>query len=374
MSKTKNFSFHNLAETSAACARFIDQNTSNLFEFIEIASSIEKELKDKDPEELLMPREVNLAFSKAVHEVFVKTLREIAKDTENTKEVVLMLLNKSRPILWIFAFMLKSYNGKIKIEKNLISHVKEVVLWVLSKDNHEFFIPDFFIILTLVNEIVINKKKTDLKDVDLAQISNFLLTFLGVLVKSETFSHMANCIIPFCGVQKSLSLFSTSPQEICNTDLVHYTLLSIEILSRVDLSHLSEFISTSLHWVLVYLLEIPDFRNRRQSTNTELAIEKYLVTLRLFRLLCSQNSKADLARNQLKSNSENIKNLFFYTLENYLHYYMTCTSIYFEEDEGAIGKLLKILLDIMNGALAGSELEGYPLIFCSVILQNVKKI
>ena len=41
-------------------------------------------------------------------------------------------------------------------------------------------------------------------------------------------------------------------------------------------------------------------------------------------------------------------------------------AIYFEKDEGAIGKLLKILLDLMNGALSISDVEDYPLFFLSM--------
>ena len=48
---------------------------------------------------------------------------------------------------------------------------------------------------------------------------------------------------------------------------------------------------------------------------------------------------------------------------------MASISIYFEEDELAIVKLLKILLDIMIGALSRSDVEDYTL-FCS----NVKNL
>ena len=369
--KPKLLNLQELPEVTSYCIKFLDQSSSDFFEFINCAQIIEKEIKDREPEEIIISKEVLSACAKAPHEVFVKAIREIAKDNENTKEMILMIFTKSRPIFWNLAFILKVFAGKIKIEKNMISHIKEVVLWILNKAEPDNFIIDFFGFLTLVYELIINKKKTDLKDSDLYSISSFLLTFLSTLLKSPNYYSTANCIYPFIGVQKSLSIFSTSSQEICNTDLVHFLLQGIEILSKVELTHLSDFISTSLPSVLIYLLEIPDFKNHKQSTNTELAIDKYLISLRLLRLLGSQNDRLDIIRHFFKSNSDKINNVFFHTLENYLNYFFFASSRFFEDDEGIIGRSFNLMLDVMKEAFVGSDKEGYPLLFCSMILQKV---
>jgi hypothetical protein len=369
--KAKLLNLQEFPELTTACVKFLDQSSSDIFEFINSAQLIEKELKEKEPEEILIQKEVLAACCKAAHEVFVKAIREIAKDNESTQEMILMIFTKSRPIFWNLSFILKTFNGKVKIEKNMISHIKEVVLWILHKSKPENFIIDFFGFLTLVYELIINKKKADVKDSDLYMISSFLLTFLSTLLKSPSFYATANCIYPFLGFQKALSIFSTSSQEICNTDLIHFLLQGIEMLSKVELNHLSDFISLSLPSVLVYLLEVQDFCSHKQSTNTELAIEKYLISLRLLRLLCSQSNRLETVRHFFKANSDKINNVFFHTLENYLQFYFFGTSKFFEEDEGIIGKCFKLLLDIMTVAYVGSDKEGIPILFCSMILQKV---
>lgn len=368
-SQTKTLNFDDFPEITAACNTFIDQVSPDLDEFLKVSIKIEKEIKDKNPEDMLMNTKVLTACSKAATEALLTALKEIKKESEESLNLVMDYIEKSRPVFYNLLMVVRKVNSKIKIQKNLFTYMDGIMMWVLSKTHNERFNFDLFMFITLIYEIILNMKKTGIKEADLAQVSDMLIRLLDGFLSDKRFFKLACTVFRFNEFNPA-GFYST---DNLSADIVLYLLIGVENILKVETSQIVEFVKNCLPNLLVFILDIPEFSEHQESIQTELAIEKYLSSLRIFRMLCGHN-KHEVARTFMKNNSEKIKNIFFYTMENYVNYYFKCGSEEFEYDEGVIGRVYKILLEIMSISFIGSDQEGFPILFCSVILQRVNFI
>lgn len=366
-SQVKVLNFDDSPETEVICSQFSDQSSINLEEFTKLSMKIENEIKEKNPEEILMNARTVSAFTKATLEALGTALKEMIKESEDSLTQVMDFIQKSRSIFANMLVIVRKVNCKLKVPKNLLSHMKSVIMWVISKPHHERFIPDIFLFLTLIYEIILNSKKTGIKDAELAQVSDMLIGLLDSFLNEKRLFKTACTIFKFTDFHPAGIYYS----ESLSTDLMLYLLIGVENVLKVETSQLVEFVRNCLPSVLVHILDIPEFSEHQESIQTELAMEKYLSFLQIFRMLCGHN-KTDIARTFLKNNSEKIKNIFFYTMENYVNYYFKCSSEEFDNDEGVIGRIYKTLLEIMSLSFIGSDQEGFPILFCSVVLQKVR--
>ena len=366
LSKVKILNFQDRNEIQAFASRYLDPTTSNFYEFLIASDKVEKEIKELDPEEIIMNKSIVQAFCKALSEVMEKALKDFVKDSDESLQRLEEFFDKTRTIFFNFLWIVRKVNGNVRIEKGIIGNIKSVMMWVLSKNVDGKMAQDFFVFLTVVYDVVLNMKKTGLKEVDLVQVSDMLIWLVDCFLCDKKYFPLSDLVFQFDNFRPA----GIYHKENIPCDLIYYLLIGIENMLKVEISHLSDFVKNCLPNLLDYIYDIFQGSEGKNSITIELAIEKYMAVFRIFRMLCGY-AKHEISKSFLKNNSDRIKNVFFYTLSNYIDFYFSCNSSHYDDDDGILGKIFKSLLEIISTIFIGSDQEGFPIIFCSVILQKV---
>ena len=373
--KVKSMNLQEFTDIHKSCTKFLEPSCLELKDFTLTTRNLEKELVEIDPDQISSPKEIPAAISKAVTLGLEKMIRILCNEGTEGKSELSAFIQDFIIICRDFAVLLRKSVNPMKVEKNVVGHINTLLVTLVSRpdtlDYSEFILMLINVLLELVSS---KKKKIELKDQDLCgQVYSSLQDILLRIITEADKESLSSTPIHLSGLNKKVSLFYSLYQDSVSTDLVHYLLLSIESLMKIDPSMFMDFIKSALPQILVHLLDIPDFHNTALSLATDLAISKYLVSLNILKLLCQSSNKLDLCRNFLKGNSEKIKNIFFYTLLSYSKYYFVMNGSNFEHDDGVLGRLYKTLYDILLLVAANSEQEGFPILLFSVILQNVRE-
>lgn len=372
-SKTKCMNLQDLPEVTKACSRYLEAMGVELSEFHTVTLTLEREFKEKDPEELIIPKETISANCKAVNDTLVKAIREMNMDSKDPTASLHEFLNHHYPIFWNFAFILKKCsNINLKLEKNFVDHFKDIILGMLSKPNCHCFINIFYIFLSILYELALcrSRKKTD-HDL-LSQVLSIIYVILGHVTSDRRYTALISHIEYFEGDNRKVSLFASGNNRPVS-DLVYYLLLGFEILGKKEPSLACDILKGSFASVFVHLLDIHDFTTSVPSDATYLAIQKYLLSISIIQNMCTVPSKLDFTRNLIKSIKEKVKNIFFYTILAYTKFYFSVKSLNYDEDDGIIGRLYRSLFDIFTAVAVNTDQEGFPVILFSVILQKVIK-
>ena len=160
LSKVKILNFQDRNEIQAFASRYLDPTTSNFYEFLIASDKVEKEIKELDPEEIIMNKSIVQAFCKALSEVMEKALKDFVKDSDESLQRLEEFFDKTRTIFFNFLWIVRKVNGNVRIEKGIIGNIKSVMMWVLSKNVDGKMAQDFFVFLTVVYDVVLNMKKT----------------------------------------------------------------------------------------------------------------------------------------------------------------------------------------------------------------------
>lgn len=374
--KAKTINLQEFPDVQGTCLKYADsKSTIELAEFMPILKRIEKETLEIDPDTMQGSKEIFSAINKSFCKGLEKLMQLLSNDLKDNILSLKEFVKDFTVICENFIFFLKK--STMKADKSCIGLMNGVIVTLISQPDACELHGISFLLISALNEIVAGSKlkKMDMKAHDLCnQIYAIYDESLLKLLTDKSSVVLASRPYEISGPSKKSSLFNSSYHESITTDLVHYLLISIENLLKAESGIYIDFIKSILPSILVYLLDIPDFCSTILSTSTDLAIQKYLISLNILKLLCQNTSKLDLARNFLKSNSEKIKNIFFYTLVSYSKYYFDMNGVSFEFDNGVLGKLYMCLYDIFSIVAANSEQEGLPILLLSVILQNVKNI
>ena len=375
-SKNKSLDLRDYPEINNKCSKYQESGTMDVVEFLPFVKVLEKELIERDPDEVLISKVVSNAFAKAISECLVKSIRMLNVENSNTNEFLNLFVNSFASVCRNFAFLLKKANSSVKVEKNTVEHIKTLFTILHSKPSSNNFQPIYFVLLNVLYELVnAKKKKIDMKDSELVNLVFAILQeMIFKLITEKNHLSLATNLFRISGFDKKISMFCNNYQDFITTDMVHYVLIGIEMLLKYENYIVaSEFTKTILPNMLVYLLDISDFNQSQLSTLTDLAIQKYLISMNILKSLCLYTSKIEIPRSFLKGNSEKIKNIFFYTILSYSKYYFMMSGCNFEKDDSILGKLYTTLYEIMSNIAINSDQEGFPFLLFSVILQNVNK-
>ncbi|OMJ76970.1 hypothetical protein SteCoe_23556 [Stentor coeruleus] len=369
-SKIKCLNLQDLPEVSKACSRYLDSINVDLSEFHIVTLTLEREFKEKDPEELIIPKEIISANCKAVNDTLVKAIREINMDSKDPTASLHEFLNHHYPIFWNFAFILKKCNNiNLKLEKNFVDHFKDIILGMLSKPNCLCFINIFYIFLNILYELVLCKSRKKNDHDLLGQVLSIIYVILGHVTSDRRYTALIGYIDCFEGDDKKVSLFASETTRTVS-DLVYYLLLGFDMLGKKEPSLICDILKGSFASVFMHFLDIQDFTASVPSDATYLAIQKYLLSISIIQSMCTVPSKIDFTRNLIKSIKEKIKNIFFYTILAYSKFYFSVKSLNYDEDDGIIGRLYRSLFDIFTTIAINTDQEGFPVILFSVILQK----
>jgi hypothetical protein len=371
-SKLKILNLQDIADINKACAKYLKDEIMEPSGFLLTSKMIEKELLEKDPDEVVSTKDICLACSRAFSNYLIKIIRELNGETTDIIEFHIQFSEEYSCICWNFVFLLRKSSNLIEVPKNITELIKDLIHVLQTKSDFQDLQSIFFVLINILNELIHSKKKKiDVRDSELvSQTFNILTDMLSNLVSTKKFFRLGNQIYSLRPYEKKISLFCNSNQDFIATDLIHFILLVIENSIKIDGSLSADFTKSYLYQVLDYLLQILDSNTSVLSIQTELAIEKYLIAINILRT-CVNTSKIEISKNFLKGYSERIKNLFFHTVVSYCKYYFIVNGNDFEKDTGTLAKLYQILFDILSVTSINTEQEGFPILLLSTIIQAV---
>jgi hypothetical protein len=372
--KTKSTNLQTFQDLALVCSNYHESSDADPSDFLPTSDQLAKEFQERSPDEMLVSKEIAQAISKALIDSLVKSIRFFSIERPDSKLLLIDFLRRAKSVFWNYAFLLKKSTVLMKAEKNLVTHIETLVLWMLEQPSCEEFIEVIYCFLNVVFALVQGrKKKIEVKEHELiGQTLDVCGRFLMAVFICEKSSQAGICsAYHISGCEKKVSLFAENPADGVLTDLVHYLLVGIETISKLDPAGLSEFVRNSLSCVLVHILDIKDFALTINSEASRLAVEKYLLAINIVKNMCNTNAKFEVLRTFFKSNSEKVKNIFFYTLILYAKFHFLARVKNFEEDDSIIGRLYRNLYEIISMIAINSELEGFPVLLFSVILQKV---
>ena len=372
-SKSKSLNLQEFSEINKSCTRFLEPEGLELENFLMTGRMLEMKLEERDPDDGLVTKDITAAITKAISEGLVKIIRLLNSDSQDSLTQLKTFIQCFLPICWDFSFLLMKGNITIKVKKIIIGQIDDVLSNSISKLPASEFLSICFVLINTLIELALSKKrKIDCKECDLAdEIYEIIKWVLKQVMTVPQHSALSTSSYQISKHDKKVTLFWNSYHDVIDTDLVHFLLLCIEHLIKIENSIASDFTKNLLSQILVYLLDVSEFNASLLSNATELAIQKYLISLTILKSLCSPGSKTEVVKIFLKSNSEKIKNIFYYTLLSYTKYYFVMNGNNFELDNDLLGKLYKTLYDILSAVAVNSEQEGFPILLFSVILQKV---
>ena len=352
--RTFNFTFSDLPGTNKAFQSYCENKTMKSFS--EVAKICIEELTEKQYLSFALPKDL---INSLVSILGTMVINETIEDYIPILNLLQILLSCT-----VFAVPPALVN-QLCLFLSLIKH---------HEPNNSLIACTFAVVDALYHLALSRRKKAGDRQ-DSEWIQKIFFSFTGLLHELITRPELKEiALAQYKTNQQRISLESRVSKSNSSTDLVLYLSLAMVQLVKILSSAVPhEILSITMPLLLAHViseLQVQphyDFHHLHLSIN----LEKSVASMTLVNTLCMLTAKVDTGRQFVKVHSDKIKSLFFYTVLGYFKQPVLALSQNFAEDESALGRFFTLLNKLFSASLIHSDMEAFPILLLSVLLQPV---
>lgn len=354
--RTFNFTFADLPGTSKAFAIYSEVKT--LQSFAQVARTCMAELREKQFLSFAVPKDLIAALTNILSMMSI---------TEQLEEYI--------PILNFLHVLLSSTVFAVPL--SLVVQLCTVLLEVKQHEVNPGLVNCSFALVDVLFHLALSRrKKTEQQDSAWIQkiFTGFSVLLQDLISKSELKELAA------AEYNWGLNRISIESQVIKNkihTDLVLYLVSSITQLVKLLVNPLPHDFSLQLLPNLL-LHVINEFQRPNlydfSQVHLSITLEKSISALNLLNNVCVITAKQEIAKVLVRNHPDKFRSLFFWTVLGYFKQPVLAVFPECKDDESVLGRLFFQVVKLFSHNLAHSDVESFPVVFFTTLLEPVKDI
>ncbi|CAG9318802.1 unnamed protein product [Blepharisma stoltei] len=372
-----------LSESSAAWHTFCSAQNQNLMSFLPVARVCDRELSVNEFTEFQANKQFVSVLVSSITESMVLHLARLQafKDSQDEHSEPQSILNEMSEQLFPFLRILQSLmlrnDGSTKINIEMIEQLisfydlLKSVTNSINEDPNQLILKYYCLFSDTIWLLIYRRKRQNDQEVKLLNLAyQNLEGLLLELITKENLKFLAT--EPISTQQNNIKLALKFNERSSEVDLALYLILALcQICKLPQPVGVQLTLSDTIPKAMTFILSIEDFRTFQHTSKTRLALEKSVLILELLNSVCYLTSKLEHQGKQfLKGNQDKLKGIFYYSIQNYVKYYMTVEVLDYEHDNGYLGQFYRNLYTLISTNALSSDLEGIPIMLFSLLVQG----